>query len=231
MASAFTVANDEFSDNWTSTHNTESQRLASLGDPQRFNDEALNPITHAHDALKDGLKTLRNLVADPTRTEVSKHAVAKKVADRVVGTIETSAASIAATARSLNNRAAAVVEDVLAIDPNRVSIHSEIRGYIRETAKVEGGIGTIRKAMVDNLEVASVLYQSPNFLLGLPDEVRMNLVAEGIEKHAPKAGRFLADADALSALAIKYGHVAKAVPRAFYNNALADQAKLRVEVD
>lgn len=82
-----------------------------------------------------------------------------------------------------------------------------------------------------NVEVASVLYQSPHFLIGLADEVRLNLVAEGIDKHAPKAGKLLADADALSALAIKYGHVAKAVPRAFYNPALADQAALRVEVD
>lgn len=231
MGNPHTIVNDEFAANWTSTHNTESQRKASLGDPQRFNAEALNPITRAHDALEDGLETLGKLVRDPTRTEVAKHAVAKTVADRTVSIIETSAASIAATARSLNSRANEAVEDVFAIDPNRTSIHSEIRGWIRDTAKSEGGIATIRKAMGGNPEVAAVLYQSPDFLLGLADDVRANLVAAGIERHVPKAARFLSDAEALSGLAIKYGHVVKAVPRAFYNSALADQAALRVEVD
>jgi hypothetical protein len=223
--------NEPFAINWNETHRTPTQRKASLGDPQRFNTDANNAIVYAHDALVDGLGKIEGLVRDPTRTEVSKHAAARAVAKKTIGVIQTSASSIKALGASLNRRAQEMVEEQFAVDPNRASIQSEVRGWIRETAKAEGGLSVIRKAMGESAEVAAVLFHSPNFLLGLAVEVQANLVADGIEKYAPKAFAMIAEADALSALAIKYEHVARAVDQSFYSSALADQAALRVEVD
>lgn len=229
MSSPYSLVSEQFATEWIETHRTESQRRASLGDYEALPPELRESVVRAHNALVGGLEKIEGLVRDPTRTPVSKHAVARDVANKARGTIEKSASEIAATAASFEQTAHEMVVERFEVDPKRASIQSEIRGWIRETAKGEMGLATIRKAMNESVEVAAVLYHSPNFLLGLAQEVRASMVADGIEKYVPKAATMMADSERSKGLAIKYGHVSNAMKRSFYNSALADQASLRVE--
>lgn len=231
MPSPYSLVDKEYAVNWITTHRTPSQMKASFGDPQDFNAEAHNSIIRAHNAVGEGLETVERLVRDPTRTEVSKHAVAKEVASKTVSVINQSATSIGSLASTLNARAIEMVGEAFAVDANSGALHSEIRGWIRDTAKAEGGIAAVRDAMGRNKEVAAVLYHSPDFLLGMSEDMRATLATRGIEKHAPKAFAMLQESQSLSDLSIRYGQLAKSVERSFYNPLLAEQAKLRVEVD
>jgi hypothetical protein len=229
MGSRYCLTNDTFGTDWMEGHQIEARRTASLGDPAKYNGEAYNAISRAHTALAEGLGTIAALVKDPIRTEVQKHDVAKKVADSVTATLEKSVSVFHGVARNLNTEATEAVQNAFAIDEKRTSIHSEIRGWIRETAKTEGGLATIRRELAKSAELVGVLFHSPHYLIALAEDVRAIMVADGIAKHVPKAGAKMAEADALSELAIRYGHVVTVVRRSFYSPALAEQAKLRVE--
>lgn len=227
----FSLNNDDFSTNFMATHQTETQLRISFGDYARFSDDAATHMVKARNAFVTGSETIAKLKRDESRTEVQKHGMAKEVAARTIGAIDAQANALTALAGLLDRRAKGMVDERFAVDPDRAAIQSELRGWIRETAKTENGIAVIRAATAEDAEVAAVLYHSPKFLLGLADEVRVNLVADGIEKHVPKAGTMMAESHALTNLAVKYGQVAKAVDRAFYNTALAEKIKLRVELD
>lgn len=231
MSNPFSLVNTPFAVEWITTHRTQSQRNATFGDPAKFPGDGYEPVVNAHNAVVSGLEKIEGLVRDPTRTDVSKHAVAKQVAEKAVATIQASATSLTGLAKSYNRRAKEMVDDRFAVDPDRASIQAEIRGWVRETAKAENGLATIRAAMRETEEVAAVIYHSPNFLLNLAGEVRANLAADGIEMYAPQAFKLISEADTYTALATKYTNAAKVVETTFYNSVLAEQAKLRVEAD
>lgn len=229
MGSNVCLTNDPFALEWMDSHQIQARRNASLGDASNFHGDAYNSIQRAHTALAEGLGTIAKLVKDPTKTEVVKHEVAERVANHVVGTLEQSASVFRSISAALANQANEAIADAFAIDEKRIGIHAEIREWIRQTAKVEGGLQTIRKEMTADAEIAAVIFQRQHFLLGLAPEARDRLLSDAIEKHVPKAGEKVAQADDLAALAIRYGQLGKAVRRSFYNPQMAAQAKLRVE--
>jgi hypothetical protein len=108
------------------------------------------------------------LVADPTRTEVAKHLAAKKVADDVNDKLRKAKSAIEARANQLRADALRAAECECGPKPDRAGLHTEIRTWLREQAKRPDGLETIRKAMAENDDLASVIYHSPTFLTGLP---------------------------------------------------------------
>lgn len=215
---------------WIETHRTNSQRMASLGDPDRFHPSARDPIVHAHNALTDGLSKIEGLVSDPTRNEVLKHDAARTVAGKTVSIIDKSQAAIDAAGFDLQSEAADTVHANFQANPDRASIQSEVRQWINATAKSELGYGKIREAMNASAEVAAVLQHSPSFLIGIPDDVLKPMIIDGIRLHLPKAYELSEQGTALRSLAAKYPQVAKSVRASFYTPAIAAQSALRVEV-
>jgi hypothetical protein len=210
---------------------TESGTRAMLGDPKI---EAMVgvDIVNAHIALREGAKKVAALVYDPTRTDVSKHAVAKKLADSVVEKLSKTKAVIEKRAEYLQSEALRVADIEFGPKSERAALHSEIRGWVRETLQRRGGegIGIVREALKGNSDLAAIVWHSPRFLLGLPDEIHSELRMEVLEAHKPELFSGLSTSLALTKLLGKYDTAIRKVQSSFYSPEMAKQSVKRVEV-
>lgn len=205
-------------------------RKIMLGDPEKLDASVYNFVVRAHNAVGEGITTIVALTNDKTRNDVQRHAVAKTVAERVTAILNETKGQIEANARRLSREATDTINQSFAADPNRASIQSEIRGWIREQAKTAEGLAKIREAMTENAEVGSIIFHSPHFLLGLADSVRVSMMMDAVETHLPKAHAMLEASAALEKAAAKYPDAISKVRRSFFNPVLAEQASSRVEV-
>lgn len=207
-------------------------RKVMLGDPQRYDGRALNPINEAHAALEQGLKKIAELAKDETRRHnpVLQHEAAKQVADRVVATLERSQASLAHLAATISSEYDAAIAEGFALRSSRDTIHAETRAFIKETAKRENGLTEIRSIIGKDREAAAVIFHSPAWLMGLADDAHYGLMGEALKHHLPRAGMMLAQSQDLAELAAKYRVAISGVRRSFYTTAIADKSRTRVEV-
>jgi hypothetical protein len=125
-------------------------RKLLLGDPERLDSSAYNAVVAAHNAVGEGMTKVVALTGDKTRTEVQRHAAAQTIGERTVAVLADTQAKLQANSKRLLNEAQAVVEETFAVDPNRASLQSEIRGWIREQSAKPEGLATIRTAMSED---------------------------------------------------------------------------------
>lgn len=204
-------------------------RKVELGDPLKFANVTA-PVTAAHEALKTGIDTLARLAQDKTRSEPERHEAARTVATRVAAVLEQSKATIMGTARQLGEQAVAMVEERFAPREGRGAIESDIRTWMRETAKTPDGMAQIREAVKSNSEIASVVFHSPFQLLGFSENTRRELIRKATGTFVPKAAALAEEGVELAEIAQRYPQVIRSVHASFYNNAVAEQAKTRVEI-
>jgi len=208
----------------------DTMRKIMLGDPAKLDDSVYNSVVAAHNAVGEGMLKVAALTDDKTRNDVQRHAAARTIAERAVSFLDAAKTNLEANARRLHREATDEVERSFGADPNRASVQSEIRGWIRENAKSAEGLAKIREAMRTNAEVGAVLYHSPHFLLNLADSVRTGMMMDAIEIHMPKTHAKFEAGIALDEAAEKYPKAISKVRRTFFNLAVAEQAKSRVEV-
>jgi hypothetical protein len=122
-----------------------------------------------------------------------------------------------------------IIDESFRADPTREGIQSEIRSWIRDSARTEGGLAKVREAMDASPEVAAVLYHSPHFLLGITDATRSNMAVDGVIAHLPEAAKLMERSSALTKVAGAYGQTIRSVNASFFNSAVADQMRRRVE--
>jgi hypothetical protein len=212
---------------------TDSGLRAMLGDPKAHDPSVGPEIVNAHIALREAAKKVAGLVEDPTRTDVTKHAAAKKLADAVTERLTKARAALAKRADELMNGAMAAADVAFGPKSDRAALHAEIRTWVRETLHRNSGdgIGVIRSAMKDNADVAAIIWHSPRFLLGsIPEELHDELRMEAVEAHKPDVYASLSNSVALSDLLGKYDNALRKVQFSFYNPEIAKQAAKRVEV-
>lgn len=206
-----------------------TDRRAYLGDPAKHQ-PALNFITASHTAMEAALGKLAGLVDDPTRpSDPEKNHAARIVGNKLIETLERSHSGIIATANKIAGDASAAIDAQFAPNPNRAAIEGEIRTWVRERAKA-GDVAAIKEEMKGSPEVAAVVYHSPRFLLGLASDTHESFKADAVETYAPKHMDALGEALELSRVAEHYPAIVKSVKSSFYNNAVADQYRNRVEV-
>ncbi|EQB07811.1 hypothetical protein L288_09380 [Sphingobium quisquiliarum P25] len=210
------------------TMGTAVGRKTFLGDHARH-PAVMNFVTASHTAMEAAVEKLKRLADDPTRSEPEKHDAARTLANRLIATLESSHGSMIGTATKMVREASEAVELQFAPNPIRAGLESEIRIWVREEAKA-GNVAAIRKRLEQNPEVAAVIYHSPDFLLGLAEEVHANFKTDAVEKHAPTQYKAIEESLAIEKMAEHYPMVIKSVRMSFFNNAIADKAKLRVEV-
>lgn len=210
------------------TMNTTVGRKAHLGDPSKHQ-VVLNSITAAHTAMEGGIETLGRLADDPTRSEPEKHDAARVIATRTIEALERSRTTIAANAAKIERDATEAIDAQFAPNPNRAGIEGEIRAWVRERAQA-GDVAAIKEQAKTTPEVAAVIYHSPRFLLGLAKDTHESFMVDIIETHAPKQYAAITESGELMKLAERYSPIIKSVRSSFYNQALADTAKRRVEV-
>lgn len=86
----------------------------------------------------------------------------------------------------------------------------------------------LKEAVMSDAEFAQIIYHSPHELLGMSEDVRSTLWAEGIQKHRPDIMSKFAEAAELTKIASKYPAYIRRIYRNFYNPAIAELAKKRV---
>ena len=203
---------------------------AMLGDPKAIDAHVAPDVQSAHMVLKDAAKKVAALVNDPTRTETAKHAAAKQLAEKVVAHLEKSKAAIEQQAEKLRQQSVVQAELELGPKSERAGLQSEIRAWIREQAKDPGNIPAIKAAAADNPDVASVLWHSPRFLLGLAESTHEAMRMEALQARRPDLYTNLSNSVGLVKLAGKYEAAIKKVAPSFYTPSLAEQASRRVEI-
>ena len=203
---------------------------AFLGDPKAIDANVAPDVASAHMVLKDAAKKVAALVNDPTRTETAKHAAAKQLAEKVTAHLEKSKTAIEQQAEKLRQQSVVQAELELGPKSERSGLQSEIRAWIREQAKDPGNIPAIKAAAADNPDVASVLWHSPRFLLGLAESTHEAMRMEALQSRRPDLYANLSNSVGLVKLAAKYEAAIKKVAPSFYNPELAAQASKRVEI-
>lgn len=225
-----TFSKDPVSVEFNTSMATNAGRKALLGDPERVLPEAARYVRSAHDAFVSGHATVTRLADDETRMPVVKHDVARTVGLRTVATIEGAQQSIMGAADSLDAEASDAINRGFTADPAKVLVYDRIEKWIGEMAKTKDGFQRIRAEMEEDPDIVTTLHHSKPYIMGLAKEVRLSLIDAGVEMHAPDAMQKFEKAKALRKLASKYAKVTKGIRSSWWNNALADRARSRVEI-
>jgi hypothetical protein len=200
----------------------------AAGDPKV--DATVAPdIQAAHIALRQAGKNIMALATDPTRNDVQRHEVAKKIAMETEAKVERARVALEERAKYLMDSAVEEADRDLGPKAPRGAIESELRGWVREQNKHPNGLETIKKAMAENVELAGVLYSSPRFLLGLSASMGEKLKFEAVQIHRPELYAKMSNSVGLTAMAERCKQTARKIHNSFYNRGLADQAKNRVQ--
>lgn len=208
---------------------TPTFRKALIGDNLKLNAIVYNPVGEVDRELQDGLATVQALSLDETKTPVAQEEAKKRVADRLAIMIERGHAALLNGAAQLNVKAASIVKERFAPDPDRTALYAEMRSWVRETYGKPGGIAVIREAVTSNGDFATVLHIGPYQLLGLPPETFSDLQMSALKVFAADAYSLMEDSKALAKVAKNYPNVARLVRSSFYNSALAIRAASRVD--
>lgn len=224
----YLVQSDEAS-SFLNMAGSETGARAFLGDATQHPTVG-NSVTQANIALHESIEKIRKLTTDPTRNEYQKHGAAKEIAVKVIETLEKSSAAIAKESTHLMQQAGVYADIHFSPKANTDGLYTEIRSWIKEQVKIEGGINNIRTQMMKNEDLAAVVWHSPNFLLNIPANIHDTLKYEGLNKFHPDVYADMSRGILMSDMQAKYAKVIHNVKRFYYNPALADKAALRVEV-
>jgi hypothetical protein len=205
---------------------------AMLGNPDKCDATVAPEIRSAHIAMRNAVQKVAALSRDVTRTDVDKHAAAKRLATSLQDKLSQVKKSIVTRADQLHDDAMRQANLDLGPKADRAAIHSEIRGWISQVTTKPDGMQKVRAAMKEGSEdLAAVLWHSPHFLLsGLPAETFDELKMEALQSAKPELYGMLSASVGLRKIATSYDTAIRKVSVSFYNHVLAEQANKRVEV-
>jgi len=206
LGNGLTPVNDVAAQEYMGTLSLNAGRKSEFGDKTQFHDfpRTHNAIGALHEYAEYVLPKMAALTKDITRTQPQIHDVGRQFAERTNEVAQKVIDAAAADARDADAEADEIISSNFAADPSREGIQSEIRVWMRENGKTEGGLAKIREEMQRNAEVAAVLYHSPNFLLGIGEATRKNMVMDAVAIHLPKAASLKVRSSQLSKLAASY---------------------------
>ena len=205
-------------------------RKAYLGDPETLPAALRSQVVQAHEAVKDSLVTLTRVANDPTKNDVLKHEAAETVANRLDTALAKTQRTLEDGAISLADEAKAKADDYFKPEPSRAAYDMKTIEWLQEQFRSPEGQSKVRAASKTHSEIARVMVNAPSFLLGISEDTRDTYYVNAIERFVPEAFAALEMSVTLKELAKKYDYVRKGVRTSFYNPALAEQAKRRVEV-
>ena len=209
---------------------TKSSRKVELGDPDAFTPSPANYPLQAHETVEQGLKKVRSLADDKTRTLVQKHDAARQIVTAMCNTLEQCKAGIEKQAAALSQQFENEIAEALDVEKIGPKTYGLIVDWVRAQAKEPEGVSRIRQKVESDRDVAAVIFASKGFLLGLSDETSERLTETAYKKHAPGALPKYDRAQKLAKWAGKYPQVQRSLHASCYNKALADQVATRVEL-
>lgn len=137
---------------------------------------------------------------------------------------------IAAKAEDLMKDGQALADAFFEMRGERSAIDAQIMDWVKDQAGKDGGVAQIRKTAMDEPQLAAVLYNAPNFLLGINEKSHAKLRLDVVERHAPSAYKAMDQGVELQGLVPRYDKAIAGIHSSFYNPTIADQAASHVEV-
>ncbi|MBV0910924.1 hypothetical protein [Anianabacter salinae] len=202
-----------------------------LGDPERF-PSVKAQMTALQDSIVSSATKAKALAGDLTRTKPQLHLLGKEIAMRASAPIRQHAELFARKAVELMDDGKALADSVLGPREGYGYVDSEIRGWIRDQVKTPEGMQAVSTLYKSDKNVASVLYSSPYFLLGISEALHGKMAATAVEKFAPKGAALLTEGAALSKIVGNYESVVSDIHNSFYSAEVVAKAEAsRVEVD
>jgi len=208
---------------------TDAGRRSQLGDAKKY-PRVSQQITDAHETLRKGVERVTALPQDRTRTDVARHAAAKQIAENTAKQLAFTRNNLATKAEDMMKDGAALADAFFEMRSERSAIDAKMIEWVQGKAQTDGGIAQIRKAAMENPQLAAVVYQAPDFLLGINPTSQQKLRFDVIEKHAPEAFKAMMGGNDLSELVPRFDKAIASVHSTFYNPAMAEQAASRVDV-
>lgn len=170
------------------------------------------------------------LARDETRTEVSKHGIARDLATHLAKEVRTVAVQVSQKGEDMQLAGADLAAEAFAPRPGYGHLDAEIRSWMRDAVKTPEGMAEVSKMAKTDAAIAGIIYHSPHYLLGIAKPIHERLQAEAVLKHVPKAAAMVEQGSTLVELAKKYEGLVADVHRSFYEPALAEKTSTRVEV-
>jgi hypothetical protein len=205
-------------------------RKAYMGDPATLPEAVRAPVTNAHEAVKESLVLLAGVANDPTKNDVLKHEAGETLAGRLDAVLSKTQRTLEQGAASLAEEAKAKADDYFRPDPSKAAYDMKAIEWLQENFRTPEGQAKIRAASKTHSDLARVMVHAPSYLLDISEETRMSYYVNAVERFVPDAFAAFETSSTLRELAKKYDHVRSGVRTSFYNPAIAEQAKRRVNV-
>ena len=225
-------SNDPNSAEFNSMMGTQVGRRAKLGDPSRMDTGVDASVKQAHVAVENGMSKITRLADDETRSTPEKHDAARTVAEQTVATLTNTQNALRFQADQMLREAKQVVDErfAAAAEGYRAMIQYDVSKWIGEQAKKPDGIVTIKRELKSDTDIAVALIHGKSYLMGLAHDVRMSLAEEAYRQHLPNEMAKIEKAAKLQELADKYTSVMQSIKKGWFNGAVANKAKSRVQV-
>ncbi len=181
--------------------------------------------------MESAIDVLRKLNRDLSRTAPEKHHIAMRKANELVARLNELKKHVNAEVKSVGEEALGSARHYFAMLPSRQALDADIRAWVRETVKQDGGYAVLDQAITDTPnEFLTVLYSSPHMLLGMTKDVHLNYQTKIMRQYTPDLWTQLEQASDMSKLPPKIDGVARQVPGSFYEPHEVEKYSTRVEV-
>lgn len=211
---------------------TKAGRHARIGNVDRFQaDPRVQSLLREMDKrTAEAVDLVDRLSVDETRTDVAKHARAKKAATALGDVLRDGHDRMNALADEHYGAATAMLDEFLNIDSANPFMLGKKFDWIANAWKDgENGVARIRDAIRTDSEAGALMVHSAAYLLGIPEESRLNFVDLATKTHCPQAHEKLALAKLIRETADKLPEVISDVHDSFYQPAIAIREATRVE--
>lgn len=210
-----------------------TQLTAWAGNAEPFKDDPIvyNAIKGGHEALLKGAATIKALTADLTRNEPQKHEAGGEVSAKTVAKLEETQRILQAQANAYQAGGDEALKEAFAIKGEDKWLYDRWLSFVdREAVNGEGGFTNIRKAMLSNRELATVIMKMPGELLNLPGDFLQTLRVKAVEKYQPNIQEAYQRAEDLRDLAGKFTSLIGRVKLNFHSPLIAKKMATRVDV-
>lgn len=170
------------------------------------------------------------LPGDLTRPSApEKHAAARELAHRTQAMLRIAASTLKDKSKVLAERSQQEARRALGLSNDRVE--TEIRQYITSAVKTEEGMVEVSKLARTDPKVASVIYGSPYFLLGLSPDLAQKMRFDMIEHWCPDAYADMETVAELERVIPAYERLEKEIGSTWFNGPTASQTDTRVNIE
>lgn len=225
------LVNNDHASSFLTLASTEAGRRAFLGDHEKIGDtQASVAVLNSQIALRDALSTIEALTRDETRSLPQRHEAAARLAERVITQLTEAKETFGSRADALWERGTDEATAFFAPNLSRSFLDAQVIGFVKEQATKPDGILKVGELVRTNKNVAAVVFNTDDFLLGINGDTHSKMKFDAVESHAPNSYVKMTASLALRELPPRYDKAINAVRTSFYSPNEAAKTATRVNI-